>query len=139
MPARNLYHDAVVDALTADGWTVTDDPHRLVIGRRQLFVDLAGDRAALAADRGRERIAVEVQSFLSKSDIDDFHRAVGQYIVYRVVLQEVGPDRTLYLGVPDEVYTGILSEPLGQLVVTGLGMKVVVFDPAERRIVRWTS
>jgi hypothetical protein len=139
MPAKNLYHDAVVAALTADGWTIAADPHRLNIGRRRLFVDLAGDRAALAADRGGERIAVEVQSFLSKSDIDDFHRAVGQYVVYRVVLQTTDPGRELFLAVPDEVYTGILSEPLGQLVVTGLGMKVVVIDPAQRRIVRWTN
>jgi hypothetical protein len=29
MPARNIYHDAVVQALTADGWTITDDPLRL--------------------------------------------------------------------------------------------------------------
>lgn len=90
MPAKNLYHDAVVAALVADGWTITDDPHGLVIGRRRLFVDLAGDRAALAAEKDKERIAVEVQSFLSKSDIDDFHRAVGQFIVYRAVLRTYG-------------------------------------------------
>jgi XisH protein len=26
VPARNIYHDTVVQALTADGWTITDDP-----------------------------------------------------------------------------------------------------------------
>jgi XisH protein len=26
MPAKDLYHDIVVEALTADGWTITDDP-----------------------------------------------------------------------------------------------------------------
>ena len=26
MPARNIYHDAVIRALAADGWVVTDDP-----------------------------------------------------------------------------------------------------------------
>jgi hypothetical protein len=29
MSAKNIYHDAVVQALTADGWTITDDPLRL--------------------------------------------------------------------------------------------------------------
>ena len=32
MPAKNVYHDAVVQALVADGWTVTDDPLRLTYG-----------------------------------------------------------------------------------------------------------
>ena len=26
MPVRNIYHDIVVRALAADGWTITDDP-----------------------------------------------------------------------------------------------------------------
>jgi XisH protein len=28
VPAKNLYHDVVVRALKADGWTITDDPRR---------------------------------------------------------------------------------------------------------------
>lgn len=31
MPAKNVYHDAVRDALVADGWTI-DDPLRLQVG-----------------------------------------------------------------------------------------------------------
>lgn len=139
MPAKNLYHDAVVDALKADGWTITGDPHALLIGRRRLYVDLAGDRSALAADRDADRIAVEVQSFLNNSDINDFHRAIGQYVVYRAVLRALEPGRVLYLAVPDEVYTGILSEPLGQLVMTHAELKAIVFSPLDRRIIQWIS
>jgi hypothetical protein len=40
VPARNIYHDTVATALTADGWTITDDPLRLSFGGRDLFVDL---------------------------------------------------------------------------------------------------
>jgi hypothetical protein len=139
MPAKNIYHDAVVDALKADGWTITADPHGLFIGRRRLYVDLAGDRAALTAERGNERIAVEVQSFRSNSDIDDFHRAIGQFVVYRAVLRATDPVRVLYLAVPDEVYTGILSEPIGQLVMADVAVKLIVFQPIDRRIIQWTS
>lgn len=139
MPARNVYHDVVREALVADGWTITADPLRLKVGRRRLYVDLAGTRSAMTADRAGERIAVEVQSFLGDSDIDDFHRAVGQYVVYRAVLREEDDERALYLGVPDEVYDGILSEPLGELVLAELDMKVLVFHPIERRITQWIS
>ncbi len=139
MSAKNIYHDAVIDALKADGWTITDDPHRLFIGRRRLSIDMSGERAALSAIRGTERIAVEVQSFLGNSDIDDFHRAVGQYAIYRAVLRSTDSERSLYLAVPDDVYTGLLSEPLGRLVVADLNVKVVAFHPVERRITRWIS
>jgi hypothetical protein len=139
VPARNIYHDAVVEALVADGWTITHDPLAVQIGLRRLFVDLSADRMAIGAERAGERIAVEVQSFLSKSDVDDLYRAVGQYVVYKLLLDREPLGRVLYLGVTTEVDAGILAEPLGRLVLTELGIRLMVFDPDERRVIRWTS
>ncbi len=34
MPARDFYHDAVKNALTKDGWTITHDPLTLRWGER---------------------------------------------------------------------------------------------------------
>ncbi|HVS37935.1 MAG TPA: element excision factor XisH family protein [Gemmataceae bacterium] len=77
MPAKNIYHDAVVEALTADGWTITHDPLRLSFGGKDLFVDLGAERATLGAEREGRRIAVEVQSFLNLSAVRDLQEAVG--------------------------------------------------------------
>ena len=44
MPARNLYHEAVVAALTSDGWTITDDPLSVKVGDRDLHIDLGAER-----------------------------------------------------------------------------------------------
>jgi hypothetical protein len=139
MSARNIYHDAVVAALKADGWTITDDPFTISYGRRQLFVDLAAERAVLAAVKNGEQIAIEIQSFLNASDIDNLHRTVGQYIIYRVLLDQLDPNRLLYIAVPNAVYIGILSEPIGQLVITKLKMKLMVFDQSSERIIQWIS
>ena len=78
MPARNIHHDAVVRALTADGWTVTHDPLTISFGGKDLFVDLGAERTTLAAERGGQRIAVEVQSFINPSPVRDLQEAVGQ-------------------------------------------------------------
>ena len=43
MSARNIYHGAVVQALIADGWTITDDPLRIGYGDQELYVDLGAD------------------------------------------------------------------------------------------------
>jgi hypothetical protein len=139
MPAKNLYHDAVVDALKADGWTITADPLRLTVGVRRLYVDLGADKAAVAAEKEGRKIAVEVQSFLSNSDIDDLERAVGQYVIYRIMLDQTDRDRVLYMAVTEDVFKGILSEELGKLVIDGLKMRVIAFDPKTKRITQWKN
>jgi hypothetical protein len=75
--ARNIYHDAVVHALTADGWTITDDPLRLEIGDRKLYVDLGAEQRAVAAERAGRKIAVEIHSFLGRSPVRDLQRRLG--------------------------------------------------------------
>jgi hypothetical protein len=139
MPAKNLYHDAVREALIADGWTITADPLRITVGQRKLFVDLAADDDTIGAERDGLRIAVEVQSFLSESEIDDLHHAVGQFVVYRILLNRVEPGRKLYLAIPQVVYDGIMSESIGQILMAEVPLQFLVFDPSEKRVVRWTS
>ena len=137
MPARNIYHDMVVEALVADGWTITDDPLTLRVGSRSLHIDLSAEKSPIAAERAGELIAVEIQSFGSPSVVADLHQAVGQFAVYRLFLAERQPERVLYLAVPSEVYDGILSEPLGAGVVAGLGVPLILFDPDGREGLRW--
>ena len=139
MPARNIYHDAVVQALTADGWTITHDPLTLSFGGKDLFIDLGAEQVALAAEREGRRIAVEIQRFLSPSPVRSLQEAVGQYDIYRLVLAETEPERVAYLAVPRRVYEGLLTEQFGQFVVTGLQLKLLVFDEQQRRVIRWTE
>ena len=139
MPARNAFHHVVVAALVADGWTVTHDPLPLRVGDRDLHVDLGAERPLIGAERGAEKIAVEVQSFVSPSPVADLQQALGQYLMYRLALVEKHPDRPLFLAVPTEAYNGILSEPLGQLTVIGMNLRLVVFDPLGREVLRWIS
>ncbi|MBD2518263.1 hypothetical protein H6G93_25470 [Nostoc sp. FACHB-973] len=43
----------------------------------------------LAAERGEQKIAVEIKSFLRTSTITDFYLALGQFIPYQMPLVEV--------------------------------------------------
>lgn len=138
MPAKNTHHDVVRDALVADGWTVTHDPFTLFAGERVLHIDLGAERPGGGAV-AVEVIAVEVQTIGDRSPVADLQQATGQFVMYRTVLDEQQPDRTLYLAVTQDVYNGFLSEPLGVNVTAHAGLKWVVFDPKQRRIVRWTS
>lgn len=137
MPARNINHDAVVQALRDDGWTITHDPLLITSGDRRLFIDLGAERATIGAERGGERIAVEIASFVADSPVRDLQEAVGQFVVYRAVLAHADPERSLFLGVPTRVYDSVLSEPLGQLVAADVRLRVLVFDAQQQKVMRW--
>lgn len=137
MPARDIYHDAVVKALTADGWSITDDPLTLSYGGKDLFVDPGAERATIAAEKEGQKIAVEIKSFLSLSIVRDLEEAVGQYDVYQAVLSEIEPDRLLYLAVPQRVYEGLFAERFGQLILNRLELRLIIFDEQAERIFKW--
>ena len=61
--AKDFFHKAVVDSLTKDNWAITQDPYRLVLSKRVLEIDI-GAEPIIAAQKGLEKIAVEVKSFL---------------------------------------------------------------------------
>ena len=51
-----------------------------------------------------ERIAVEIKSFQSASDLRDLEVAVGQYVFNRSLLARFEPGRKLFLAVPVKVF-----------------------------------
>ena len=114
-------------------------PFHLKVGKRDLYVDLGAERPVIAATRGTEKIAVEVQSFVGPSAVADLERALGQYVLYRMALFRQQPDRPLFLAVPTEVYDGVLTEPIGEYAFTDLNLRVLVFEPTSRQVVRWIS
>jgi len=135
MPAKDVYHDAVRKALVKDGWTITEDPYRLTWGERDFYVDLGAERV-LAAEKGGNCIAVEVKSFIGSSPMHDLELALGQFLLYRSILEEQDPDRVLFLAIPNEP-AEILNEPVGQLLIAKHVIKAIVFDPNKEEILRW--
>lgn len=138
MPAKDIYHDTVKNALIKDGWTITDDPLRLRWGNDLLYVDLGAERL-LTAKKEDEKIAVEVKSFVSPSNIAALENALGQYIVYRNIIEELEPDRTLYLAVHEEIFSTIFEEALGEMILRKNHIKLVIFSRTEEVIVKWNA
>jgi hypothetical protein len=138
MPARGRYHQEVRHALEKDGWTITDDPLHLRWGGRDLYVDLGAEQL-MAAEKGNQRIAVEIKSFLGFSEMADLEDAIGQFVLYEVVLAQVEPDRRLYLAIPAAIFAILFTEPNGQLLIQRGKVRLVVFDPASEEVSKWTG
>ena len=107
MPAKDIFHDCFKTALIKDGWHISHDPYNLKVGKKDLFIDLGAEKL-LAADRGTEKIAVEIKSFVSPSEIRDLEVALGQYVLYQNVLARIEPERTLYLAIREVKFPKII-------------------------------
>ncbi len=138
MPTKDIYHDTVKNALIKDGWTITDDPLRLRWGNDLLYVGLGAERL-LTAKKEDQKIAVEVKSFVGPSNIAALENALGQYIVYRNIIEELEPDRTLYLAVHEEIFSTIFEEALGEMLLRKNHIKLVIFSRTEEVIVKWNA
>lgn len=126
----------VRDALIAEGWKVTHDPYLLTIGRRKAFIDL-GAETPLAAEREGRKIAVEVKSFLGASALDDLENALGQFGVYRAVLQLREPDRVLYLAVPKPMRELLVEEKDFRYVLREFEARLIIYAPDGEEALEW--
>ncbi|HEY9850814.1 MAG TPA: XisH family protein [Leptolyngbyaceae cyanobacterium] len=137
MPAKDIYHDTVKNALIKDGWIITHDPLRIRLARgKNLFVDL-GAKRLLAAERGVEKIAIEVKSFTRPSDMKDLEEALGQFVLYARLLKRYYPEHTLYLAVSEETRKTVFEEEAGQVLIEDGIIRLVTFDIFKEEIVRW--
>jgi hypothetical protein len=136
--AKDLFHEAVRTALENDGWTITHDPYIVLsdVLEVRYEIDLGAEKT-IAAYRGTEKIAVEVKSFVRSSAIYEFHGALGQYLNYLIGLEEVEPDRILYLAVPYTVYREYLTLEALQRSIERYGVKIIVYNAIEKKIVKW--
>jgi len=137
MPAKDIYHETVKKSLIKDGWKITHDPLRIRLARgKNLFVDL-GAKRLLAAERGVERIAVEVKSFTRPSDMKDLEEAVGQFVVYSRLLKRYYPEHILYLAVSEDTRKRVFEEEAGQTLLEDGIIRLFTFDTVKEEISRW--
>ena len=136
MSARDIYHNTVKQALGKDGWTITHDPFPLQIGKKRLSADLGAERL-INATKGLREIVVEVKSFVGQSDVKDLQQALGQYILYRQILNEMKIERILYLAISQATFNSVFSIELGQVLLKNQIIKLIVFDDESEVIVQW--
>jgi hypothetical protein len=138
MPQYDAYHETVKRALVNDGWTITDDPFIILIGRRRLFADLGAERT-IGAVRDGQKIVVEIKVFGSDSFVNEFHRAIGQYQNYRSLLRHLKSERRIYLAVPVGVYEAEFRDEMVQTIIADQRILLLIFDPDKQEIVQWIN
>jgi hypothetical protein len=136
MSAYDRFHTAVRNALIRDGWIITDDTLKVELDGDRLYIDLGAERV-IAAEKGTQKIAVEVKTFGGPSKMADLGQAIGQYILYRVFLRRIEPDRDLYLAVPQDVLEDLFQKQSGRGFVEDEQARVFGYDSVNEVIVQW--
>lgn len=134
--AKDTYHDAVRKALEKEGWTITDEEYYFTTGDATFSIDLFAEKI-LVAERGDEKIAVEVKSFRSQSPMNKFHEAVGQYENYLLALEDEAPERLLFLAVPVALWDTFFQKPFVQKVIYRRAIRLIVYNHEAEIIEKW--
>jgi hypothetical protein len=136
--AKDMFHQAVKNALVKEQWTITADPLRFQYGDVNFQVDLGAERL-FSADRGNEKIAVEIKSFLNPSAVTDFYGALGQFLSYRLALETIEPDRLLYLAIPADAYRTFFQLAFTQEAIRKYQILLFVYEPVNEVILQWIN
>lgn len=148
MPKRDKIHQIVKKALIKSGWQITDDPYVISYGERFLFIDLGAEETdnineinsrVIGAKQGEKLIAIEIKEFTTPSPIVELEQAIGQYTLYQLLLKQVEPTRELYLAITTKMNEEIFSEPIGQLVIQELNLKLIIIDTNKEEVIQWIN
>jgi hypothetical protein len=135
--AKDFFHVAVLNSLTKDSWAITADPYRLILSKRVLEIDISADKI-IAAERGLDKIAVEVKSFMKESFIYEFYTALGQYLVYETFLARQEPDRQLFMAVSDEVFAARFEKDDDVLFICRkYNLRILIFNKLTHTVESW--
>lgn len=135
--AKDKYHDLVKQALIDEGWTITDDPYS-IDWAPDWEVDLGAERL-LAAEKGKEKIAVEIKTFKQPSFAYEFHTAMGQYINYSFNILEQEHDRELYMAVPLDVWKNEFDKKGIRIATEKVGVKIIIYNVDTGKIEKWIT
>ncbi len=139
--AKDLFNDSVKIALQKEGWKITHDPYEIKLRTKGLFpnnlkIDLGAEKM-LAAEKGAEKIAIEIKSFSGASLIYELHSLIGQYFTYQVGLEEQEPDRLLFAALPDKAYEELSPHPFFQTLIERSKMRLIIYNSDNQLITQW--
>jgi len=63
--------------------------------------------------------------------------AIGQFLNYRVALEQLASERVLYMAVPTDIYQDFFTDSFVQAVLERYQIKVLVFHVQKQEITLW--
>jgi hypothetical protein len=137
MPRLDNCHQHVSNALAKDGWIIARKSVFLTDRyKNDAFIDIDATRPTNGTQS--QQIYVEVKCFDFPKDTAEFHRAIGQYIVYRGIMRRAGLPATLFLAVPSRSFDKYFN-PFMLEIVAQNGVNLLVVDMETEDVLQWIT
>ena len=104
-----------------------------------MFVDLGAESQFIGVEKEDCQIAIEIKELRGRSVIAELEQAIGQYVLYQLLLTQVDPDLNLDLAITTQTYENLFQEPIGQLVLQDLPLRLLVVDIAAQEVCQTVS
>ncbi len=91
----------------------------------------------ISAEKAGEKIAVEIKSLVGHTFFYDYYQALGQFLVYKIALELVYPDKTLFLAVPKEAYEELKESYAFRESWNRYIVNLLIFNHKQKEISQW--
>jgi hypothetical protein len=91
----------------------------------------------LVAERGMEKIAVEIKSFIGGSNLNQFEDALGQFIIYLNALEVKEPERQLFLAIPLSFHKRFFDDPFFMKLAKRYHVNLLIYNELNNTIIEW--
>ena len=135
MPAFDSCHLQIVRALEKEGWSISLDQFLIRIDRsHRVYIDIEAHHFDSTSI-----MVVEIKCFQDiESETTDLYTAIGQYLIYRNLLERNAIAIPLYLAIPLEAYSGVFNR-MAFPMITQNHVKMIVVDLEREVIDQWLN
>jgi hypothetical protein len=133
---QSEFHGAVKRALLKDGWIIINEPFLIAFGQRRTQADFGAERI-ITAGQPSDQIAVNVAASLRLPRLDQLERAIGRHVIQETWLDEIEPNRTLYLAISYSDYSALLQDTSTKLLLVDYSLRLIVVDVGLEEVERW--
>ncbi len=135
MPAIDSCQPQVIRALEKDGWRIETEGRRFRKEKRAIMIDIRANYGSNG--QSRQILLAEVKCFANPNEYTrDLYTAIGQYIVYRAMLDDLKNITPLYLAIPVRAYHDLFDSII-QRAINDVKIKIIVVDIEREEIVEW--
>lgn len=137
MPKKDNFHEVVKQALEKEGWKIINDPLFVPTeGGVNFFIDLGLEQVIGAAKDGKN-IAVEIKSFDANTPIYSFYEILGQFLMYKMALEEQLQNWDLYIAISTLGLKKLDDAPIFSRAIKKYELKFIIFDPISATVIEW--
>lgn len=131
MKNKYNFHEVVKNALVKDGWNLKDENFQVSFGTG----DVNDTETLMIFDKDQTEIAVISDTFLTASQMQDFHFFVGRYLSVRLLLQTKGFDFQLFSAVTASDFQSFYNKE----ILEKEQILLIIYDFEKQKIIRWSN